>query len=129
MHKQLRQVTRKKLRRVVLLNESLPDQQGVGWWVIAIIPFYTTRVMCSILHYSPLLPRPYNNPYIEPRNWMSEICDDISRDGDKNIKHENSPKIKNNSQLQMHIEYPPPPTPTCRSPPFSPSDAKLHNLH
>ena len=83
--------------------------------------------MCSILHYSPLLPHPYNNPYIEPRNWMSEIYDDISRDADKNIKHENIPQIKNNSQLQMHIEYPQ--TPICRSPSFSPSDAKLHNLH
>lgn len=42
---------------------------------------------------------------------MSEIYDDISRDGNKNIKYENTPKIKNNSQLQMHIEYPPPPSP------------------
>lgn len=107
MHKQLREVTRKKLRRVVLLNESLPDQQRVGWLTIAIIQFYTTRVMWSILPYSPLLPHPYNNPYIEQRNWMSEMHDHISRDADKNIKHENIPKIKNNSQLQMYIEYPP----------------------
>ena len=62
--------------------------------------------MCSILHYSPLLPHPYNNPYIEPQNWMSEIYDDISRNADKNIKNQNIPKIQNNSQLQMHIEYP-----------------------
>ena len=38
---------------------------------------------------------------------MSEMHDHISRDADKNIKHENIPKIKNNSQLQMYIEYPP----------------------
>ena len=65
--------------------------------------------MWSILHCSPLLFHPYNNPYIEPRTWMSEIYDDISRDADKNIKHENIPKIKHIVNYKCILSTRPPP--------------------
>lgn len=118
-HEQLRKATRYKAQGF--------GHQRVGWWAIAIKQFYTTRVMFSILHWSTLLPHLYNNPYIEPQNWMSEIYDDISRDADQNNQLRTFQNFKTivNYKALLGTPLPPP----CGNDPRLPSGAELHNLH
>lgn len=57
---------------------------------------------------------------------MSEIYDDISRDADKNIKHENIPKIKHIVNYKCILSTPPPPPAEVRP---SVPQMLTHNPH